>query len=1389
MSRLTACLAVVALCAHSEAQTLTNPSFENNTFTVSPGTISANTAITGWTAVDDTKAGLNPSAGANPFANNGVVPNGTNVAFLQPTNALSTTISGLTPGSNYLIRFRANSQLNQRGALRLGLDNAPIFEAGSVAAVGGTLPYQFVAVPFTASAESHVLSISNNSTLAGLTNVLLIDDLSVTPNTSGWSVNVWTNDATSGVDSSKNYTHAYAFGVSGVPFTINGVPFTRLSGAGPQVAYELQTANLGSTTTDAGNVLKTAAGGSSSNLAHGFVYNGNPEIITFENLVPGMEYVATFYSVGWEARTAGRSATWMAGNDRISVNENHFGDGVGIRISHRYTAPASGYMSISNFPFSTAVGTFHIFGTANYEANPQTTPVIGVQPTSKASIPGAGAGFYITAGGARPLAYRWMKDGVELAGQTNRTLVLSNLTSGDLAGYSVYVSNSFGMVTSSAAALSFSTAAIPNPSFEDDVFLTFPGYAGGNFPITGWISSNPVKTGLNPNADVIGPFANTGTVPDGRNAAFIQSTGSLSTAISGLVSNQVYSLQFRANARNGNRANLIVAINGSNILDSLNNAVGGTNAYRFVSVDFTAPDTNALLTLTVMTNFYAGDHSVVVDSFSVAPSTSHWSYAMWTNDASSGVDPSKLYTHAFGFGAAGADTTINGVLFRRAPGVNPSVPGFFSTAGFPSTTTDPGNVITTAGGGGAGLSTSFIYGGALQTITLSNLLPGTEYVASIYSIAWDIKGYGRSATFSVGNDRMTINQDHFGNDQGIVISYRYTAPSNGTLTLSYVPTDTAATLHTYAVANRVASDSPPIIGAQPQSLFVPIGSTNTLTVGLSAGSLPMYFQWQLNGVDILDATNATLTLSDLNSYGTGSYQVIITNFLGATTSIVATVEVGARIAELFNTGADNNNYFLPGGMVDAHYQLVASADPFYPGPNALTMHNGAFPLLANYFTNGLYSSWISPMTNSATGNSNGYYYYRTTFIMDTTDPTHAQINGRWASDNEGIDIRLNGASLGISNMVSGAFTKFYPFTITNGFTAGSNVIEFVISNGPATGPTALRAEMTGAAQPLSNSAPSVLNSPTDRTVVEGSSVTFAVMASGSGPLTYQWYYEGFDLIDETNRTLRLNNVTTIDHAGHYYCAVNNGQGSTNSAEALLTILVPTTIATPPAAQNVECGSNATFSVVANGSGPFSYQWLLNGGAVADATNDNLVVMNAHGAGSFTVVVCGAVNCVTSAPVLLTATDTIAPAITCPGDIIVFTSSNSRPVNFSFIAADGCDTNLTVWSAPASGSVFALGTNSVLVVASDSSFNTNTCSFGIVVLPAAQPTASGTSLSGTNASFSFGTQNGLSYRVESTDTLTPPGWILVLTVSGDGTVKTVTDTNAVAAMRFYRIIVE
>jgi hypothetical protein len=78
-------------------------------------------------------------------------------------------------------------------------------------------------------------------------------------------------------------------------------------------------------------------------------------------------------------------------------------------------------------------------------------------------------------------------------------------------------------------------------------------------------------------------------------------------------------------------------------------------------------------------------------------------------------------------------------------------------------------------------------------------------------------------------------------------------------------------------------------------------------------------------------------------------------------------------------------------------------------------------------------------------------------------------------------------------------------------------------------------------------------------------------------------------------------------------------------------------------------------------------------------------------------------------------DTTPPAISCPADIsVVTTDPTGAAVSFTVTATDNCDPSPSVWSTPASGSFFPAGTNTVTAYAADSSGNSNTCSFLVMV---------------------------------------------------------------------------
>jgi len=76
------------------------------------------------------------------------------------------------------------------------------------------------------------------------------------------------------------------------------------------------------------------------------------------------------------------------------------------------------------------------------------------QPASQSSMVGAPVFFAARAVGGKPLAYQWRFNGVALAGQTNSSLVISNVGAAAVGNYDVVVTNAFGAITSAVAALS-----------------------------------------------------------------------------------------------------------------------------------------------------------------------------------------------------------------------------------------------------------------------------------------------------------------------------------------------------------------------------------------------------------------------------------------------------------------------------------------------------------------------------------------------------------------------------------------------------------------------------------------------------------------------------------------------------------------------------------------------------------------------------------------------------------------------------------------------------------------------------------------------------------------------------------------------------------------------
>jgi len=68
--------------------------------------------------------------------------------------------------------------------------------------------------------------------------------------------------------------------------------------------------------------------------------------------------------------------------------------------------------------------------------------IVGQSPSTGTFAVGSGTTLFVTATGSPPIGYKWYKNGLEIVGATNATLVFSNLSTNDTAAYMCRANNS-----------------------------------------------------------------------------------------------------------------------------------------------------------------------------------------------------------------------------------------------------------------------------------------------------------------------------------------------------------------------------------------------------------------------------------------------------------------------------------------------------------------------------------------------------------------------------------------------------------------------------------------------------------------------------------------------------------------------------------------------------------------------------------------------------------------------------------------------------------------------------------------------------------------------------------------------------------------------------------
>jgi uncharacterized repeat protein (TIGR01451 family) len=177
-------------------------------------------------------------------------------------------------------------------------------------------------------------------------------------------------------------------------------------------------------------------------------------------------------------------------------------------------------------------------------------------------------------------------------------------------------------------------------------------------------------------------------------------------------------------------------------------------------------------------------------------------------------------------------------------------------------------------------------------------------------------------------------------------------------------------------------------------------------------------------------------------------------------------------------------------------------------------------------------------------------------------------------------------------------------------------------------------------------------------------------------------------------------------------------GTANDTSVLVSTQVasvPPAITTGPVSQTIECGGNASFSIMVTGTPPLSIQWSLDSVPTTGATNTSLSLTSVHMPNhTVSVTVTNLYGSVTS-NALMTVHDTLPPVITLNGTNPVYLNVGDTFADPGATASDACAGSVPV---TVSGSVSSsvAGTNVLIYTAGDVSGNTNATTRTVIVRP-------------------------------------------------------------------------
>lgn len=406
----------------------------------------------------------------------------------------------------------------------------------------------------------------------------------------------------------------------------------------------------------------------------------------------------------------------------------------------------------------------------------------------------------------------------------------------------------------------------------------------------------------------------------------------------------------------------------------------------------------------------------------------------------------------------------------------------------------------------------------------------------------------------------------------------------------------------------------PTIVAHPVDTLTWRGNTAIFTV-TAQGDPPLTYQWRRNGAAIANATSSVYVLTNAQVSSEGAYDVEVSNNSGSVESQDAslTVVIPATITQqpsslVLAPGATGIFSVAAEGDGTLSYQWLSNGVVILGATRSTFTLTNAHPLM-----NADYSVRVANPYRTVVSTAASLVVTSIPPVMAFSPTDSAVLGGSPASFTAAVSVGTVPLTFlwylvkdGATNLQAplSSFALTNTFTISDAQVANEGSYFVVVTNHGG------RATSELASLTVQLVAPVITTDIEDQTVAEGESASLHFSVFGSRPITFQWYTNETTLISgATNFSLTLTNLST-NSGGTYSIVASNSAGTVTSRVATVTITnLPPGISVQPAAAFTTRGEDATFTVTARGTKPFTYQWYFNGEEITNATNATLTVDN------------------------------------------------------------------------------------------------------------------------------------------------------------------------------------